>query len=108
MWKFAKRYRYWILGLAVACLFLVRTGLVPSILLGEARISQANCDRIGPGMTLEQVEAILGVPRRDWGEGAKLWVGPDGVIFVDFDENGKVKDATFYRLNRRQWHPKPY
>src|SRR5437588_11655937 len=73
------------------------------------QISRASCEQIHEGMTLRDVEAVLGGPPgtytangQDWSMGMlhngvrpithtrEVWVGDDGGIRVDFDEQGWV------------------
>jgi hypothetical protein len=77
-----------------ALLLVVVTTIGGTFLLRarDYRITQANCHRIKPGMSLEEVEAILGPPGdyTAWpqiNEGGTspayyLWWGEDGVIVV--------------------------
>jgi SmpA / OmlA family len=74
---------------------------------GDARITQANCDKIREGMTKQEVEAILGPPGNYTGwphavpESSRelvasgLWVGEDGIILVSFDGDEKVDFVYF-------------
>jgi hypothetical protein len=91
------------LGLAVLLgLFLVRQRSGP-------RIDRAAYDRIRPGMTQAQVEAVLGGPPGDYGahdledytqtggDGRLLevgrverWVGKTAFVSVEFDDRGAV------------------
>jgi len=48
---------------AVTATVLIAAGLL--IAVGGSRITEANCDRIVNGMTLEEVEALLGSPPRE-------------------------------------------
>ena len=110
MWRFAKRYRFLILSVLVACLVLSRTGLFSFIGLGGVRTGQDKCDRIQPGMTLQQVEDILGPPSKDWGDGVSTWSFPDGIIMVSFDEKThRVKETKFLPLRLQplgpRWRP---
>src|SRR4051794_14971615 len=75
----------------------------------QARISEASCDLIQPGMPRHAVEGLLGGPPgaytadgKDWSMGMlengvrgidhtrEVWVGEDGGIRVDFDEHGRL------------------
>ena len=81
-----------ILAVAV-CLTLIILALLPP----RPGVTKANFDRIGEGMTLEQVNAILGphpdvditlepldTPEHKVHEFRLRWYGSDGVIHVDF------------------------
>jgi hypothetical protein len=90
-------------------LVVVVLGLSLFWLWPDDRIHPASCERIHEGMTLAEVEAILGGPAgvytrdgKDWsmgmlGNGVSrinderlVWVGNSGGIRVDFDEEGQV------------------
>ena len=68
-------------------------------------ITAANVRRIRPGMTREEVEALLGGPhhsaswenmRAVWpSPWAGLWRGSDGCVTVVFDPPGRVRGAEF-------------
>jgi hypothetical protein len=79
--------------------------------LSPGRISQETCSRINVGMTLAEVETVLGGPagaytfdRQDWSGGLlgiavptvkypytrKVWVSDEGGIIVDFDKDQQV------------------
>jgi hypothetical protein len=81
------------------------------------RISRATSELIREGMTLPEVENRLGGPEglytsdgEDWSEGMlhsvcrawnhtrHVWLGDDGGIRIDFDEQGRVAET--------QWHPR--
>ena len=83
----------------------------------RGRISESNCELIREGVTLPEVEAVLGGPEgaytsdgKDWSHGMlrngirgidhtrKVWVGDDGGIRVDFDKDERVAVA--------QWCPR--
>ena len=81
-------------------------------------ISQAGCDRISQGMSLADVEVILGRPAGDYhvhdrpvvvnllpapapGLVKKVWIGNDGAVVVHFDRNDRVRHVHFApKLNR--------
>src|SRR5262249_15470800 len=95
-------------ALIAAVYFLIRPG-VPS-----HNINLATVERIQKGMTLAEVEAILGVPAGDYttgpttshcngwmGPGDKEWAGDEGVIAVWFDREGKISGADFAPVSPR-------
>jgi hypothetical protein len=78
-------------------------------------ITQANCDKIKPGMTIEEVETILGGEKDDvfagdcwWGKPTFIWNGSRGSIWVEvadplanppiFVNNAQFLKWTVYRL----------
>jgi hypothetical protein len=78
--------------------------------LGKPRpdINRASFERIKKGMTLPEVEAIIGAPAGDYttgptssyedgwyGPGDKEWIGDDGVISIWFDTQDGIKDMSF-------------
>jgi hypothetical protein len=107
-----KRRWFW---LSAAFVLLVLVAGLLFVPFDAPRISQAiteaNCDRIKKGMTLRQVEAILGGPPGDYtawphprddvehlgapGGSGEHWTGEKGTIDVSFDENGKVSGTYF-------------
>jgi hypothetical protein len=82
------------------------------------RITPENCDRIGEGMTVAEVEAILGPPGdyRSVPSFAPVfsvhysetiqetWQGNEGCIQVDFLD-GRVLPASYYAGVRLEWGP---
>jgi hypothetical protein len=79
------------------------------------RISESNCELIREGMTLLEVETVLGGPEgaytsdgKDWSMGmlgngkrqightVQVWVGDDGGIRIDFDEDERVAIPHWY------------
>src|SRR5262249_33352868 len=57
------------------------------VLLPRDPITQANCDKIENGMTLTEVETLLGRKKdyefaTDTGPRHFIWFGPRGIIFV--------------------------
>jgi hypothetical protein len=89
MQKLLKRWYVW-LGLV---LLLGLTGSVALICSGRGRITQANFDRIQKGLTLSEVEKILGEPDGQVFDGVvRHWDdGPDS-IYVSFSANGQVDE----------------
>ena len=87
-----------------------------------ASINSRACARIRPGMTVEQVQDILGVPpgRYDgvqnistsapWYKGyhPEKWVGIRGELLVDLDEAHRVAQANFYPGRVTDWSPGGY
>jgi hypothetical protein len=65
-------------------------------------VTRANCQRIMPGMTEAEVEAIFGEPKvqdedvmmHDEKGPKPTWIGPDGAAGVRFDLNGKVASGV--------------
>ncbi len=101
-----KRIIRWSLGLIAALVLIVLATPV-------AGITPDRCARIRPGMTQDQVEAILGAPP-GWYDGitglrylgsssdskgpmGMEWAGDRGSIEVIFDGSGRVFLASFYR-----------
>jgi hypothetical protein len=97
-----------VIGLVLAACFVLRPG-VP-----KHNINLASFEKIKKGMTLAEVEAILGVAAGDyatepttshcngwWGPGDKEWVGDEGVISVWFDPQGKIMDKDFSPVSLR-------
>ncbi len=95
------------------------------------RITRENCVRIHAGMTLAEVEAILGPPgdyttgptdpvgmtAEDWPSGgeAKLWMSNEGWILLAFDQKGNVATHGYFapsvpqklsRLDNLLWRAK--
>jgi hypothetical protein len=89
-----------IIALVVTVLFLVAILLRP-----RDRITQASWDRIQVGMTLQEVEAILGGPGKNDEDIQvqingirKVWMSRSGfgVIWIQFDNEGRVHSKGFY------------
>jgi hypothetical protein len=88
----------------------------PSTYVYKPRCSEADCQRIQRGMTLEQVKAIVGCPPGDYTAGRGMyvsfidpfpansfswhykiyWCGDDGGVGVKLDRNGLVATADWY------------
>ncbi|HEV3446344.1 MAG TPA: hypothetical protein VG099_16995 [Gemmataceae bacterium] len=82
-----KRKWFWLLALAIFVIIGAGYVLVP---VSESRISQANCDKIQLGWTLEEVRRLLG-------EDALYGIDRLGGFTwgVWFDEDGNVIKVTF-------------
>jgi hypothetical protein len=83
-------------------------------------IDREHCDRIKVGMSRAEVEDILGGPPGDYhtvnvgngwtgavgdcvfvdGDTVRTWVGHEGVISVEFDEQGRAKWLAFEEASR--------
>ena len=70
-------------------------------------VSRQECDQLKEGMTREEVEEVIGGPPGHYATREYLpspdgshyfkydyWVGDEGMIFVHFDEGGRVSDAV--------------
>jgi hypothetical protein len=95
------------IGIGVAALAL---GVTERLIELPAGVTEANLRRIRKGMTLVEVEAILGGPARkqrswkdlDSGErySTSYWPGRGWDACVRFGENGRVHHASFWFGNR--------
>jgi hypothetical protein len=93
------------LGLALVALALAVTDWALSLQPG---VTKANAKRIRPGMTLRQVEAILGGPGTFLGkehprspENHVLWESVDAWALVGFDQRGRVMSAICFPQEQR-------
>jgi hypothetical protein len=95
-------------SLVVAVYFVMRPA-VP-----KHNINLASVEKIKPGMTLAEVEEILGVPPGDYttgpttslcdgwlGPGDREWAGDDGVISVWLDPQGRILAANLEPVSPR-------
>ena len=102
---------------ALSLLFLFVVGATVTFIvarLPRSKINRSNYDRITTGMTLQEVEEILGGPERDetegdfvsagvlkasgqwiYGESCKVWNGTQGWIGVGFDAQDQVCDKAY-------------
>jgi hypothetical protein len=91
--------RVFVLGVALALLAL--TFALTDWWLGrQPCVTEANFKRIREGMTMQEVEAILGAPGdRMAGPGVLYWrwQGESGTAVVGFDGTGKVREFLFNR-----------
>jgi hypothetical protein len=98
-----RRRLFIVVGL-LACM-LVAGGIATWLLRSDTAITRENAEKIRPGMTLAEVEAILGGPPRDecigsqrsctWigdirGNHPAVWVGPDTAFRADFGDDERV------------------
>jgi hypothetical protein len=91
------RWRIWIVALAV--LALLGVALIWSLYRPDP-ISRRNANRIEPGMTVAQVENLLGrKPDEVMTVGGSyfghFWLGPSGSVLVRFDDEGLVVSRMF-------------
>jgi hypothetical protein len=104
-------------------LVIVAVGLSLFWLWPNERVSPASCERIHEGMSLPEVEAILGGPAgvytsdgNDWSMGMLdggtrhinhrrlVWVGNNSGIRVDFDEEGQVAVKQWVPRQQSIWN----
>src|SRR5262245_29793669 len=95
----------------LALLLLAGAFLLTDRLVRPPGITEANVKRIRPGMTLAQVERLLGGPATEnetfWGKNSsrpggvdawhrRSWAGPEGTALVFFNgDDGAVARAEF-------------
>ncbi|HMF15961.1 MAG TPA: hypothetical protein VKE98_02090 [Gemmataceae bacterium] len=84
-----KRRLFW---LAYAACVLLAVFWGARLLTPRHRINRESLEKIQVGMTLEEVEAILGVPPGDYAtkEIGIAWVGEEGAIHVMLNPEGRV------------------
>ncbi len=91
-----------LLALRITLAVLVTAGAVWWLLSPRPGVTEANCDRIEPGMRREEVEAILGGPPGIYREGKMLvphceigpFPGADGVVRTDPIRSGEQGNGT--------------
>ena len=76
-------------------MMLLAGGVCLLLVVPSDRITQANCNRIRPGLSATQVEDILGrkpdgVITVGGNEFQRTWIGRTGSIDVTFDAEGNV------------------
>ena len=100
--------------------FAIVAALIPAVYffmrpsVPKHNINPASPKKIIRGMTLEEVEAILGVPSGDyttgpttsirnrlWGRGGKEWASDDGLIIVWFDPQDRVENMRLAPVIQR-------
>jgi hypothetical protein len=96
-------------GIAVVALAFAVTDCV----IGPAPgVTEANARRIRPGMTLREVEAILGARGLWLGDGTGsfflpepyVWTGPGGSVVVELARSASEKDGWEQRVVRNGVH----
>jgi hypothetical protein len=102
MWKLLKRWYVW-LGLV---LLLGMAGSVALIYANPGRITQANFDRIQDGMSLEEVEEILGRLELDKGTWRGSWVVHGNWVVHDWHNGPNWIAVRFLggSANRKELH----
>jgi hypothetical protein len=112
------RRRFILLAIVGLVLLVLLADLGYLLLRPSSPISQAGCDLINEGMSLADVEVILGCPAGDYhdrdhpvvvsllprpapGLVQKVWIGNHGAVVVHFDKNDGVMHVHFSpELNR--------
>ena len=105
-------------GLSTMLLAVFFASVLLWFLSPVASIDSETCARIQPGMTLGEVHEVVGV-KPGWYDGVDsidsdsplhkayddevYWVGVRGEIYVDFDDSGRVAQATFYPARSARW-----
>jgi outer membrane protein assembly factor BamE (lipoprotein component of BamABCDE complex) len=115
--------------LLVAACLIVAAGIAYLALRSSSPISAANLNKIRPGMSRGEVEALLGGPAGDYrrwhvvynavgvvvpegqpeadeytSEGHEEWLGDEMYIAVKFDRAGRVESAHGLRLAPGPWY----
>jgi hypothetical protein len=117
MQKLLKKRWLWL-----SLFFVIIFGGALALLPLHDRITQANCNSIKKGMSLQEVEAILGGPPGDqtgWphafpksyrfaAEAEFFWAGEEGMILVVLDKltNGRVNFVAFIKAEK-QYRSRP-
>jgi hypothetical protein len=91
--------------LGVGIVLVAGAFLLTDRLLWRPGVTEANVRLIRPGMTVQQVEGLLGGPanlirRRSCGRSGPcscdlFWAGADGVAILLFDQHGRAVDGRF-------------
>jgi hypothetical protein len=92
-------------GLLVVVAVVILAALVPRS--RPPAVSRQQCEQLKEGMTRQEVEAVIGGPPGDYTTREYMplplgirycqheqWVGDEGMIFVYFDQAGRVRDAV--------------
>lgn len=115
--------RFWVLCCAALCLLCLLLGVAQMLILpAHFGVTYENYTRIREGMTLEEVERVLGEPpgifiTKPWDNRdimgmratsfsfppkvraedarSRWWLTDDAFIRVDLDENGRVDNCSF-------------
>lgn len=118
-----KKRRFLLLGMAgIACLVLL--GMV-WLLKFRPGITQSNCERIREGMTLQEVQSVLGGPpgnysrfpdkeaglwtidadrpdlNREFFIGREVWIGNELAVAVWFNDEERVEKKETYQMPKR-------
>ena len=103
--------RRWLVRVGVAVCLAVAAGVGARLTAPRpCPVSLANCEHIRDGMTLAEVEEVLGGPPGTYGSGMVLVAGPgvmslsdryehwwtdEGLLLVRFDQQGRSSGFTF-------------
>jgi len=106
-----KRSSWWLLGIGVTCALALLVVYVRHRSL--LSIDKETCERVQPGMTAAEVEAILGGPPGNYtgvffkkdisvpvtvtaSASRQQWAGTHGVLIVFFDEHQRVMSSMYF------------
>ncbi len=109
VWRQAERRRVsltkgaamprWVFLLGVGLLLVAVAFVVTCEVLGpKPGVTEANVRRIKPGMTVAEVDVLLGVPGMhlgDWVGRMTVWYGGDGQAVAWLDDDDKVSRVEF-------------
>ena len=120
-----RKRRFWLLGTA-GCACLVALGIV-WLLEFRSGITKSNYRRIREGMTLQEVQSLLGGPpgnysrfpekeaglwtidpdrpdlNREFFIGREVWIGNELAVAVWFDEQERVHKKEMYEMPQGDW-----
>jgi hypothetical protein len=95
-----------------ACLIALAWGLTNSLLGPTAAVTEANFKRVQEGMTIEEVEALLGPPQMTGASSNAMatlppnfWFTEDFVYTVSYDLEGQVLYTRRYSAKRFPLRP---
>jgi hypothetical protein len=100
-----------LLALGIGLVVLVVAGAVSRLIRRPPYIDQVHCDRIKPGMRLEDVEAIFGTPPGCYADGRfepglyspsaespiGIWANDEASVVIWFANDGTVQGQPLFR-----------